>query len=93
MQKNKLNFQEKFKAWCGGKIPSELMEKTKAIEKTYQKWGRADADRGRKPSQYERFMTLGKLVFPDCEDADMAEALAAHMRICYLDGYKNGGAA
>ena len=84
-------FGEKLKAWCGGEIEPVLQSQL-SVERAYKKWGRADARRGAQPAEDEYFQFLGRLVFPDDEDIDMASALAEYMRICYMDGFEEGGA-
>lgn len=81
-------FEKKLKTWYAGEFEPGFMDCLNRVATSYEKWGRADASKGKQPAQHGLFLAGGKLVFPDDEDASMAEAMAAYMESCYMDGYE-----
>lgn len=74
--------------WYGGEPDQEFIAAINKCAMSYEWWGRADVERDRPVAKQSFFQALGKLCFPNAESSAMADATAAYMKNCYMDGYK-----
>ena len=69
----------------------KIIEKLDDCGKQFKSRGREDASRGRPAAHEEVFRSWGDKVFDD--DPEMAEVMSDLMQECYMEGYREGGAA
>lgn len=87
------SFEEKIICFLGGEPEQAFVDALNNLVRSYYTRGRSDATKGKTPAKDKCFVFLGKLVHPDDEDADMADAFSAYMKRCYMDGYEAGRSA
>lgn len=86
--KSNPDYEKKLVNWYGEEPAQEFVDAVDRVATTYEMCGRADRARGDQVAKQSCFLALGKLCFPDDEDADMAAATAEYMKECYMIGYE-----
>lgn len=87
-------FIPEYEAMTGEKVSptvARFAEQMDIVGQRFEAKGCEDAARGLPMPSDEVFQIWGKKLFED--DAAMAETMADLVRLYYMDGYKNGGAA
>lgn len=84
-------FEAKLMEWAGQEPEPEFVVLLNSVERMHEAWGREDARRGQNPVSDGALKFIGALCSE--ENAEMADAMTEHLKKCYMDGYREGGAA